>query len=49
MKNWPSCMPEGYEDVRTMQELKKRKEELESSTRKQTRRASNAEQDKRED
>jgi hypothetical protein len=42
-------MPEGYEDVKTMQELKKRKEELESSTRKQTRKASDVEQGKRED
>jgi hypothetical protein len=42
-------MPEGYEDVRALRDLRKRKEELDSSTQKQTRKASDVEQYKPED
>jgi hypothetical protein len=42
-------MPEGYEDVKNLQDLRKCKEELDSSTQKQTRKASDVEQDKCKD
>jgi hypothetical protein len=48
MKTWPSGLPEGYEDVETLQDLRKRKEELDSSTQNHTTNISDVEQDKRE-
>jgi hypothetical protein len=47
-KTWPSCMPEGYEDVKTIKELKACKKELDNLTQKQTGTVLGTEHDKSE-
>jgi hypothetical protein len=48
-KTWPSCMPEGYEDVQSMEGLRVRKKELKKLTEKPTGNVPGTEHDKRED